>query len=52
MFFPKPGSNQEIWFAVDFENVSDFEVGDVITAFLGVIGFLRDDVDTKPARAC
>jgi hypothetical protein len=42
----------KVMLSVTVTYVADAEVGDVITAFLGVIGFLRDDVDTKPARAC
>ena len=35
-----------------YKNVDDTDISDVITSLFGIIGLIRDDVDTKPARPC
>ena len=35
---------------INVENVEDDDISDVINILISIVGLLRDDVDTKPAR--
>lgn len=37
---------------ITIENVDNDDIPDVITALISIVGLIRDDVDTKPARVC